>query len=133
MTIRYEGNNRVNQHIETLSLYEFEGDINDVLKTLTEKKEYLEEKYGKKGMTLTEKDYRGGAYADGTSQKKVTFDKFWLDKSEEYGDVVYFVWGERNLLPEETEALDKKNAKAKEDRLQRDKEQYEKLKKQFEG
>ena len=123
---------RIRQRIGTISLYEFEGTFDAVIKKLEEERKHYTDNYVLKAKSVPSyNDYH--KYLDGEKTKLVQFDKLGIDIGEDYGDKVYEVWGERDFLPEELAAYAAKKSKQADVKKERDKQEYERLKKEFEG
>jgi hypothetical protein len=132
MSIQYDvKNNRVKHKLDYLSNYDLEGEFGKVIKSL-EKKFEDEKTYYSTARKVSETNYNGGAYADGTSTKMVTFDKFSIEIGYLDGDHKELqIWGERDILPEENEALIKKALEDKKKHDEYKRAQYEALKKEL--
>lgn len=123
---------RVKQYLFTLSLYDFEGEFTKAIAFLQGELADLESMYKTKAKQIRESNYRGGAYADGSREKEVTFDKFLIeDRRSQEGDKELQVWGERDIFAEEMEALDQEEKRLKMAEDERKRHQYEALKKEF--
>lgn len=133
MSIKYNSKTkRVKQKISTLSIYSFEGEFPKAIKYLQDELKSLKEDYTKSSKKMIECDYHGGAYADGDKEKKVSFDKFFIEEGQDYeGDKELQIWGERDILPEEMEGLKEKEKKEEEARTEWKRKQFEALKKEF--
>jgi len=132
MSIKYDSKTkRVKQQISTLSMYNFEGEFSKAIKYLQDEFKSLKKSYSKP-TKVVEYNYNGGAYADGTREKKVSFDKFFIEEGQDYeGDKELQIWGERDILPEEMEGLKEKEKKEEEARTEWKRKQFEALKKEF--
>lgn len=106
---------RVTQILGTLSYDDLEGDFGAVInKLMIEHESY--KKFMIELQPITEKDYRGGAYLDGSSVKSVKFDKVYLEWQRTYDDERELkVIGERPYDASELEAF-KLNLKDQEER-----------------
>jgi hypothetical protein len=132
MAIRYDSKTkRVKQKISTLSMYSFEGEFFKAIKYLQDELKSLKEDYTKSTKQIMEYDYKGGAYSDGAREKKVSFDKFFIEEGEYEGDKELQIWGERDILPEEIEGLKEKERKEEASRTEYKRKQFEILKKEF--
>lgn len=133
MSIKYDSKTkRVKQKISTLSSYSFEGEFPKAIKYLQDELKSLKEDYTKSSKKIMEYDYHGGAYADGAREKKVSFDKFFIEEGQDYeGDKELQIWGERDILPEEMEGLKEKEKKEEASRTEWKRKQFEALKKEF--
>lgn len=133
MSIKYEERtNRVQQELESISFYNLEGEYEFVIKWLQNELEDYKKVYSTP-KKMRETHYKGGAYADGTSEKTVIFDKFYIVKGQDYeGKDQLQAWGERDLLPEEVEGLKKQRSAAEDQQKEYRRKQYEAFKKEFE-
>ena len=133
MSIKYDSKTkRVKQKLSTLCLYSFEGEFTKAIEYLQNELKSLKRDYTKSSKKLMEYDYNGGAYADGSREKRVLFDKFFIEQGEDYdGDKQLQIWGERDILPEEMEGLKEKEKKEEESRAEWRRKQFEALKKEF--
>lgn len=118
---------RVTQVLGTLSYDDIEGDFGAVVnKLMTEHESY--KKFMLELQPITEKDYRGGAYLDGSSVKSVKFDRIYLEWQRTYDDERELkVIGERPYDASELEAFELM-LKAQEER---EKAQLRKLKEKY--
>ena len=81
---------------------------------------------------MAEHDYHGGAYADDTKEKTVSFDKFSIEMGQDYeGENQLQIWGERDILPEEIEGLKEKDAALEATQKEYRRKQFEVMKKEF--
>lgn len=133
MSIKYDlAKKRVRQQISTLSMYDFEGEFSKVIAYLQDELKSLEKDYAKSSRKMAEHDYHGGAYADGTKEKTVSFDKFSIEMEQDYeGENQLQIWGERDILSEEMEGL--KNKKVVDEATQKEyrRKQFEAMRKEF--
>lgn len=133
MPIKYDiAKKRVKQEISTLCLYSFEGEISKAIAYLQEELKTLKRDYTKSSKKVMEYHYNGGLYADGTKDKVVSFDKFFIEMGQDYeGDKQLQIWGERDILPEEMEGLKEKEKKEEATRTEWKRKQFEALKKEL--
>ena len=127
--IKYSGN-RAKQQLGTLSLHDFEGNFEHVAENIREVYENFRRDHIESARNVHESNYHGG-YADGTRDKKVQFDKLYLDIDDEYGDKVVKIWGERDVTPEEKAALDVKNSEIMSKNEERERELLRTLKAKY--
>lgn len=117
------------------SFYDLDGDFEGTIKYLENKKEYYNNEFVKKPSLIKESNYSGGAYIDGETKKEVRFDTLILDcrriKYEDGFELV--VIGERDMLPEELEAVNKKKENERSTLLEKELKEFERLKKKYEG
>ena len=113
---------RVSQVINTIDLYDLEGDFSHAIKKLEEEYKYYQDNY-------TQLKRLKGNYNDGCTIKFVKFDSFRLvvDRDCE-NEKILVVRGERDFLPEEIEAY--QNQLTKTEAYER--EQLAKLKAKYE-
>lgn len=120
------GTKRVSQALGTIYLGNLEGDFTQVIKHLSQEYEDYK-KYIEESVQITETDYRGGAYLDGSSKKSVKFDRLYLDLVDSYDNKELRVMGERPMDADELAALDriyKANEERERAELKRLKEKY---------
>lgn len=126
------GHKKVRQVLSYISLDEFEGDFDSVIKKLKEEQACYAV-YTKEAQEITEPLTYGsskGAYLDGTSKKSVKFDRIYLDLVSEGDDEKKFnIVGERMMDAGELAAMDKEN----EQNQEREIEQLRKLKEKYPG
>ncbi|RJQ25741.1 hypothetical protein C4577_05085 [Candidatus Parcubacteria bacterium] len=124
----------VRQTLTTIGTYELDGNFEVVLTKLNEKLLEYVRCYKLDERKITEGNYRGGGYCDGTKEKSVRFDSFDLEYTD-YGEYdsspVIKIWGNRKMLPEEIQAMELKKQEEKTSKEQRDKSDFERLKKQY--
>lgn len=104
MIIYDKENKKVKQFLDYLPLNFLEGDFDNAMTRLTELKEKLVSLYINQSAELYEHTER---YLDGTSEKKVKFDKLIIEIGyfgEEDSNLT--IWGERSFLPEELKGLE---------------------------
>lgn len=133
MQIVYDRSRKtVKQLLTTMSLYNFTGEIDDVINKLKEEKKSLLKEYGKGKEVVCKHSYNGdGAYLDGTNKKFVKFEKFIMEDDEEYGDKVIAIYGHRDMDADEVSAMTVESKKQKDDRAERDKKEFERMKKEY--
>lgn len=130
--IRYdEYKKRATQDLGYISTYELEGDFHKVIEYIQKEYENYSE-YMTKEHKISEWNYAGGAYLDGTKEKMVKFDRIYIDCVETQDNGREFrVKGDRNLTAEELTALDVKQGKQKAEQAEREREQLKKLQEKY--
>lgn len=118
---------RVTQKLGYIYSGDLEGDFGEIInKIMAEYGHYKQ--FTEKMQEITETNYNGGAYLDGSKTKSVKFDKIYLSWESTYDNEKELqVIGERNYDSDELAALEKLN-KAQE---AREKEQLRKLKEKY--
>ncbi len=125
--IRYdEYRKRATQDIGYISTYDLEGDFDKVIEKIQKEYEYYKE-YMTQEHVLTEDNYRGGAYLDGTVKKSVKFDRIYIDCVDTEDGKQFRIKGDRNLTTEELAALEVKENARKAKQAEQEKEQLKKL------
>lgn len=128
--IRYDDyNKRVKQEVNSIGLYSLEGSSDDVIAEIERKcKDVINVEH-----KITETNYNGGSYLDGTRVKTVKFDECILEMHEDYDTKYLSVMGVRDYLPEELKVLKEKTKTEKQKQDERERAEFERLKKKFDG
>jgi hypothetical protein len=118
---------RVTQVLGSIYSGDLEGDFGGVVNSIMA--EYgLYKKFMEEAREITETNYRGGAYLDGSKTKKVKFDRIYLNWEPTYdNEKVLQVIGERDYDSDELVAL----TLMIEDQEEREKAQLRKLKEKY--